>query len=158
LPVVNLDSTDFDRRLEDNQAVLEAAQYRLEKSGYFALLPQDTNILLFRDLQNFDDERLVLLGGKRAGLLLLISMENADSGGIGIIGSGNATISAKLISKASCNVVWENVDSGSTVTFGLLPTMITKHRRQAIYKAVKNVFDTLNPRYAEMSGRRRSRL
>lgn len=149
LPVNNEQATDPKKKLEENLAMLLASQFHLEKNGYYATFANDgSQVLTVEDIRNMNEDTLDELSGENAGLLFLITLSKASSSGVGIAGSGSATVSASLISKQSREVVWKNEASGSKLSLGLINTIMTKHRKAAIYNAVENLFDILTPRYA----------
>lgn len=129
------------------KAMLDAAQYHLEQKGYYALIAQDqAQPLAQNEVDAMSSAALADYGDGRAGLILMLSLDEVSSVDGIIAGGGDATLSAKLISKKDRQVVWENTAGGSTFSLGMLNTMFQDRKKEAIYSAVKHVFETLATR------------
>ncbi len=128
-----------------DKAMQDAAQWHLEQKGYYAILGKNALLpLTLGQIDSLQAEALYEYGDRRAGLILLLSLENVSSGHIGIAGGGDAQLSAKLLSKKTRKIVWENVGTGGTFTLGAVLTLGEDRKKNAIYAAMKHVFEPLS--------------
>lgn len=145
LPLLNKVKVDSAKKLEDDAAAREAAQFHLEKAGYYAVISKDiSKALTLDEIKNMDTNSLKALGGPETDMILFIALEQAGSTNIGLAGGGEATIGAVLISKKNRNIVWTSQGEASNVTLGLLPTLLSGgHRKKAIYSAINKTFKSM---------------
>lgn len=143
LPVIDKQTKKQADREKYNAIMRNAAYFQLEVSGYYPIIPSAiTQSLSLADLRSMDKAELALLGGREAGLVLLLTLSYVGGSNIGIVAGANADVTATLISKDTSDVVWKSRAEGEAVTFGLISLAI-EHREAALCGATINVLSTL---------------
>ncbi len=156
LPIISkVELQEKVRELIQKDRVRNIIQYHLEKLGYYAVLSKNAQgeitieAINTMDLSTLDD-----LGGRDAELILLTTVEKSKEGvgigaGLSVAPKATVTMKARLISKETRKIVWENEASGAATEMvgGCLGVFNPKPIRheQALYATIEKLFKPLAP-------------
>lgn len=138
-------------RTEKNWAyVISAAEYQLEKRGYYPITVPATDMNITVDmLGQADEAQKNEMLGPFAGHVVTMDLVGAGGINAGIFASASAEVKASLVYRQSNEIVWEGSASKSLFpTTGLLNVLFEggeTRQQKAISKAIKTLFDDLQP-------------
>jgi hypothetical protein len=148
-PVINMDTDDPKQCAEDDAIIRGVAQNMLEKLGYYGMTSEQ--FMTPEKILAMEPDELGGLGSADARFILCLTLGKTGGVNVGVIGTKSTTLHAELISKETRLIVWRNTDSGSDFTLGLVNTLVGGHRKRSMFKAAKEVMETLAPYQATTS-------
>jgi hypothetical protein len=142
LPVVVDDSEEGAQR---EKWLSDAAQYRLEEKGYYTVPLSSAPTIPPGGLAELSGDALNALGGPWADLIFTVELVSSTGDNLLLAASDAATVRASLFSKATQSIVWQNETSGDQISIGLFNVLAGGRMEKAIYEAVKNALESLEP-------------
>lgn len=142
LPIVDVTDSESVHPISE-EFPASSLRYRLEKQGYYVrMVGTPVSLEMIETMSALELEEMI---GPEPGVLMLVSLEELSGESIGIAGGKSAVVTGRLIDRDTRAVLWETQQTDSASSVGLIPTLMTAHREEAICGALQKIAEAVPP-------------